>query len=151
MRRVLMLLMLFCLVVFAGCGARDSHWSEAAILQKDGRWDEAAQVYTQIIETSDNERSVVGAYLRRGNCYLEEGRLVDAYRDLLAGQAMSCWITDHDSGYVETSVGFLAMSEACKTYAPKRLETLKKKMSAQQINQAAAAAQKLIPAKYQAQ
>jgi hypothetical protein len=31
------------------------------------------------------------------------------------------------------------------------LETLKKKMSAQQINQAAAAAQKLIPAKYQAQ
>jgi hypothetical protein len=140
--------MLFYLAVSLGCGARESHWSEAAALRQDGKWSEAAQVYTEVINTSDNERSVVGAYLHRGDCYMQTDQLAEAYRDLLVGQTMSCWITDHQSGYVETSVGFLAMSEACKTYAPKRLETLKKKMSAQQINQAAAEAKKLIPAKY---
>lgn len=150
MRRLTIAMVLACLVASTGCGTRETRWSEAAALQKEQKWAEAAQVYTGIINSSDNERSVAGAYLYRGDSYMHAGKLEQAYRDLLVGEAMSCWITSNDSGYVSSSVGYLAMSEACQTYAPERLKAVKQRLSREQVQRAEAAADILVPDKHRA-
>jgi hypothetical protein len=148
MRRVALLIVCLVLAASAGCGTRSTAWSDAVKLRNEGEWGQAIREFTGIIENSDNERAVAGAYLYRGDCRMQAGELEAAYRDLLAGKLMSCWFTSQKSGYTGAVVGYLAMSEACQTFAPRRLAELRRSLSPEQIRRARAGARRLVPEKY---
>ena len=92
----MILLLCALLLVVTSCYKDSETYTTADNLRKEGRCEEAIPYYTQIIDTSNNEMDLAGAYFYRGECQESLENYRSSYEDYYAARAIVCYVLQTD-------------------------------------------------------
>lgn len=108
----------------AGCAGK-STLSEANALRKDGKCQEAIQLYTDIINQWPSDKEVAHALYNRAACHESLGDYDMAFGNYYAAQAMACAAVNARKD-PNPSLGTISMSAYCDDIIPKKMIEISK-------------------------